>query len=154
MQRWSLWKSPLFSPCSLTPTSYIHLPTDLGRSLNISPRRIYRPISQEPPCGRARPIDGSHEEAREVWIIPPRQPISASNTHRCWTGVVSGECHRVQRSQSGERSSEVSEATLRTNHRLRWPPSFASKVLCPGPLPPERTGAMRNFGEITFHALR
>jgi hypothetical protein len=43
----------------------------------------------------------SYEEAKEVWIILPRQPISASNTHRCWTGVVSGECHRVQRSQSG-----------------------------------------------------
>jgi len=37
-------------------------------------------------------------------------------------------------------SSEVSEATLRTNHRLRWPilsspARFASKALCPGPVP-------------------
>jgi hypothetical protein len=32
--------------------------------------------------------DGYYEEVREVSIIPLRQPISARNAHRCWTGAM------------------------------------------------------------------
>jgi len=44
---------------------------------------------------------------------------------------VRGTCRWVQSSPAGWRSSEVSEATLRTNHRLRWPFTFLEPALPP-----------------------